>query len=86
MGCGECYDTFMGVTRQSWGDITLHYTQANIVIKRDSRDPLFSELTIINVHRLNKTSYFNTVGNNILHFRSSSSWTLSVRPIGLPQQ
>ena len=49
----------MGVTRQSWGDITLHYTQANIVIKRDSRDPLFSELTIINVYRLNKTSYIS---------------------------
>ena len=51
-GCGECYDTFMGVTRQSWGDITLHYTQANIVIKRD---PLFSELTRINVQHLDKT-------------------------------
>ena len=45
----------MGVTRQSWGDITLHYTQANIVIKRDSRDPLFSELPKINVQHKDKT-------------------------------
>ena len=37
------------------GDITLHYTQANIVIKRDSRDPLFSELTKVNVQHKDKT-------------------------------